>query len=220
MRMRDTLAALVLAAVCGGAIAAAADRIFTNPNPARQLKRLFPNAAAFSTLTGDPLHFTAYAADPKANPSAPHRRLRVLDHRLVPEEHGYHGPIHILVGMDITGMLTGVVVDYDSEPYGYFSVEPPKFAAQFKGKSIRDPFRVGGDVDAVSRASISIASATRAIRDSARMVAKQLHARGGEVVDPAVESWREILRAAGARPRRCRRVHRWRWSASSARASR
>ena len=53
-------------------------------------------------------------------------------------------------------------------------MEPPKFAMQFKGKSIRDPFRVGGDVDAVSRASISIGSATRAIRDSSRLVAKQL----------------------------------------------
>jgi hypothetical protein len=31
---------------------------------------------------------------------------------------------------------------------------------------------VGADVDAVSRASISIASATRAIRDSSRMAAK------------------------------------------------
>jgi hypothetical protein len=71
-------------------------------------------------------------------------------------------------------VLTGVVVTYNSEPYGYFSVEPPKFAMQFKGKNVRDPFRVGGDVDAVSRASISIASATRAIRDSARMVARQL----------------------------------------------
>ena len=93
---------------------------------------------------------------------------------LVPKEHGYHGPIHILVGMDMTGMLTGVIVAYDSEPYGYFSVQPPKFAAQFKGKNIRDPFRVGGDIDAVSRASITISSAARAIRDSSRMVAKQL----------------------------------------------
>ena len=92
----------------------------------------------------------------------------------MPQEHGYHGPIHILVGMDMAGVLTGVVVDYDSEPYGYFSVEPPKFAAQFKGKTIHDPFRVGGDVDAVSRASISINSAARAIRDSSRMVAKAL----------------------------------------------
>ena len=93
---------------------------------------------------------------------------------MVPLEHGYHGPIPILVGMDLTATLTGIVVDSDTEPYGYFSVEPPQFARQFKDKSIPDPFRVRSDVDAVSRASISIASATRAIRDSARMVAKQL----------------------------------------------
>ena len=46
-------------------------------------------------------------------------------------------------------------------------MQPPAFAAQFKGKSIRDPFRVGGDIDAVSRASLTIGSATRAIRDTA-----------------------------------------------------
>jgi Na+-translocating ferredoxin:NAD+ oxidoreductase RnfG subunit len=91
----------------------------------------------------------------------------------VPNEVGYHGPIHLLVGMDLTGILTGVVVDYDSEPYGYFSVQPPEFAAQFAGKSIRAPFRVGGDVDAVSRATITVSSATRAVRDSARAMAKQ-----------------------------------------------
>ena len=76
--------------------------------------------------------------------------------------------------MDPKATIVGVIVDYDSEPYGYFSVEPPKFAAQFKGKTINDPFRVGVDVDAVSRASLSINSATRAIRDSSRMVAKTL----------------------------------------------
>jgi hypothetical protein len=75
--------------------------------------------------------------------------------------------------MDMTGIITGVVVDYHSEPYGYFSVEPDNFAEQFKGKSIRDQFKVGGDIDAVSRASLSIGSATRAIRDSARMMARQ-----------------------------------------------
>jgi transcriptional regulator of nitric oxide reductase len=168
------VAAIVLSFCFAAAAAAAADRIFTTPNPAAELKRLFPNAATFSALTGEPLHFTAYAADAKANPSAPPLGVAFWTTDLVPQEHGYHGPIHILVGMDMTGVLTGVVVTYNSEPYGYFSVEPPKFAMQFKGKTIHDPFRVGGDVDAVSRASISIASATRAIRDSARMVAKQL----------------------------------------------
>ena len=173
MSQLQRVAAIVLSLCCAAA-AVAADRIFTTPNPAAELKRLFPNAAAFSALTGEPLHFTAYSADPKTNPSAPPQGVAFWTTDLVPQEHGYHGPIHILVGMDMTGVLTGVVVTYNSEPYGYFSVEPPKFAMQFKGKKISDPFRVGGDVDAVSRASISIASATRAIRNSARRVARQL----------------------------------------------
>jgi transcriptional regulator of nitric oxide reductase len=164
----------LFALAAAGAIALGADRIYTNPDPSAELKRLFPSAAAFSPLGGQPLHFKAYAADPKANPTAPPVGIAFWTTDLVPQEHGYHGPIHILVGMDMTGVLTGVVVTYDSEPYGYFSVQPPKFAAQFKGKTVRDPFRVGGDVDAVSRASITIASAARAIRDSSRMVAKQL----------------------------------------------
>ncbi len=168
------LTATALSLGCGVVLAAAADRIYTTPNPAAELKRLFPAAAAFSPLAGEPLHFTAYAADPKSNPAEKPIGIAFWTTDLVPQEHGYHGPIHILVGLDMTGMLTGVVVTYDSEPYGYFSVQPPKFAAQFKGKSVRDPFRVGGDVDAVSRASITIASAARAIRDSSRMVAKQL----------------------------------------------
>ena len=174
MSLYQKVAAFALSLCCAAVVATAADRIFTTPNPAAELKRLFPGAAAFSALAGEPLHFIAYSADPKTNPSAPPIGIAFWTTDLVPQEHGYHGPIHMLVGIDMTGVLTGVVVAYNSEPYGYFSVEPPKFAAQFKGKSIRDPFRVGGDIDAVSRASITISSAARAVRDSSRMVARQL----------------------------------------------
>jgi len=62
----------------------------------------------------------------------------------------------------MTGVLTGGCQPYNSEPYGYFSVEPPKFAAQFKGKTVHDPFRIGGRRGRVSRASITIGSAARA----------------------------------------------------------
>jgi NosR/NirI family transcriptional regulator, nitrous oxide reductase regulator len=150
-----------------------AQRIITNPKPDAHLKTLFPGAAAFSPLAGDPLHFTAYGSDPKTTPTAPPIGYAFWTTDVVPNEHGYHGPIHVLVGLDLKGVITGAIVDYDSEPYGYFSVEPPKFAAQFKGKTVHDPFVVGRDVDAVSRASISIASATRAIRDSSRIVAQK-----------------------------------------------
>lgn len=78
----------------------------------------------------------------------------------------------MLIGMDTAGRLTGVIVDRHTEPYGDFSIEPPAFGAQFKGKSVRDRFEAGADVDAVSRATITIRAAAREIRDSARMVAR------------------------------------------------
>jgi transcriptional regulator of nitric oxide reductase len=168
------VAALVVLLLIGGIAVAAADRIFTNPKPEGHFRKLFPNAAAFSTLSGTPPHYTAYAADPKTNPNAPALGYIFWTTDMVPQEHGYHGAIHILVGLNLNGTINGIVVDYDSEPYGYFSVEPEGFAAQFKGKSIFDKFQVGGDVDAVSRASLSINSATRAIRDSTRIVARAL----------------------------------------------
>jgi transcriptional regulator of nitric oxide reductase len=168
------LAAFLVSILAAGVILSAADRIFTNPKPDAHLKKLFPNAVTFSPLTGTPLHFTAYAVDPQKSPNADPLGFAFWTTDLEPSEHGYHGPIHILVGMNMSGVLTGVVVDYHSEPYGYFSVEPKEFAAQFTNKSIRDPFQVGHDVDAVSRASLSIASATRAIRDSSRAMARAL----------------------------------------------
>jgi transcriptional regulator of nitric oxide reductase len=76
--------------------------------------------------------------------------------------------------MDPKGMLTGVIVTDHHEPYGDFSIDRAEFAAQFKGKNIRDPFKVGSDIDAVSRATISVTSSSRAIRNSARRVARQL----------------------------------------------
>jgi len=169
-----TLVALVLMLGAGSVAGVAVQRIITNAKPDNELKQLFPSAVAFSPLAGDPLHFTAYSSDPKSNPAAQPLGYAFWTTDLVPREAGYHGPIYILIGLDMKATITGVVVDFDSEPYGYFSVEPPKFAAQFRNKSVKDPFRVGVDVDAVSRASLSVASATRAIRDSSRMVASKL----------------------------------------------
>jgi transcriptional regulator of nitric oxide reductase len=150
------------------------ERFYSNPNPDAELRHLFPRAASFSSLGGTPPHITAFAGGAGTGTEAPPLGYAFWTTDLVPNEVGYHGPIRMLVGMTPAGILTGIVVDSDSEPYGYFSVETPQFAAQFAGKSIRAGFRVGSDVDAVSRASISVGSATRAIRDSSRMVARAL----------------------------------------------
>jgi transcriptional regulator of nitric oxide reductase len=155
-----------------------------DPKLQGQLKQLFP-AATFSPKIPDPPHYKAFApsSSTKVEPyrSEPYRNddpnlmgLTFWTTEIEPLERGYDGPIKILVGMDTKGVLTGVVVASHNEPYGDFSVDRPEFAAQFKGKSIRDPFRVGADIDAVSRATITITSAARAIRISARRMATQL----------------------------------------------
>ena len=137
-----------------------------------QLERLFPTATAFSPKQSSPPHFKVFRTDSSGQQTL--LGVAFWTTEIEPLERGYDGPIKILVGMNMQGILTGVVVAAHHEPYGYFSVDRKQFAAQFAGKDIRDAFQVGSDVDAVSRASISIASATRAIRNSARRVARQL----------------------------------------------
>jgi NosR/NirI family nitrous oxide reductase transcriptional regulator len=145
------------------------------PADARQqarLKQLFPAAAAFSPKAGDPPHYTAYSAGPAGNQPVLGYAFFTTD--LVPLERGYGGPIVMLVGLDLKGVMTGLIVVDHHEPYGDFSIERPEFARQFRGKDIRDPFRLGEDIDAVSRATITMSSAVRAIRGSVRRAARTL----------------------------------------------
>jgi len=158
-----------VAAAAAGVIRAQAN----DPQLEKQLRQLFPGAKRFSPRKGTPPHFEAFAPDPRTGADAL-AGVAFWTTELEPLERGYDGPIKILVGMDTKGILTGVVVAGHNEPYGDFSVDKPEFAAQFKGKSIRDPFKVGADVAAVSRATITITSAARAIRISARRIATQL----------------------------------------------
>ena len=144
---------------------------FIDPMPKARLAELFPGAAAFAPRgERDPLYFTAYDRDPARGGRPIGYAFWTID--LVPGILGYHGHIHMLIGMNRSGRLTGVIVDRHTEPYGEISIERPEFAAQFKGKSIRDPFAIGQDVDVVSRATITTRAAALEIRDSARMVAR------------------------------------------------
>ena len=162
---------IALALILGGAIVLVGQGAGESKLQA-QLKRLFPAATTFSPKEGDPPHFKAYVNDVKGQPAVVGFVFWTTE--LEPLERGYDGPIKMLVGMDTRGVLAGIVVMEHHEPYGSFSVEPAAFAAQFTAKSIRDPFKVGVDVDAVSRATISITSAARAIKNSSRRVARQL----------------------------------------------
>ena len=159
-----------------GAVGAAGALLTAQAPPdARQqarLKQLFPAAAAFSPKAGDPPHYTAMGAGPAGSQPVLGYAFYTTD--LVPLERGYGGPIVMLVGLDLKGVMTGLIVVDHHEPYGDFSIERPEFARQFRGKDVRDPFKLGEDIDAVSRATITMSSAVRAIRGSVRRAARML----------------------------------------------
>jgi transcriptional regulator of nitric oxide reductase len=138
-----------------------------------QLKKLFPEASGFSPKGGEIPVFKVYAGDPKV-PAPTVIGYAFYTTELQPLERAYDGPIKWLVGMNTAAVLTGVVLAEHKEPFGNFSIETAEFQAQFKRKDIRDAFKVGADIDAIARATVSVGSSARAIRNSARRVARQL----------------------------------------------
>ncbi|MCY4511222.1 MAG: FMN-binding protein [Acidobacteria bacterium] len=163
----------ILALLLAGVVVVESQSPF-DPLLQEQLGRLFPKAASFSPKEGSPPHFKAFAANGDIVGFA------FWTTELEPLERGYDGPIQVLVGVDLDAELTGIIVARHHEPYGYFSIDTPEYATQFVRKSVRDRFRVGADIDSVATATITVRSATRAVRNGARRIARQfLSPEGG-----------------------------------------
>ena len=133
------------------------------------LSRVLPQAVSFSEKQGEPPVYIGYAEDA----SIVGYVFETTDFE--PQEIGYSGPIEVAVGMDVQGVLSGIEILYYNESYmsirGDF-LNTERFPNQFEAKSITENFRVGRDVDGVSRATISSWAVSRGIRNSARRVAR------------------------------------------------
>lgn len=132
----------------------------------RHLRAVLPDANTYRFVNAALPHFRAYAGDELVG-------LAFFTNELDPQVYGYKAQFWMLVGMTPGGVLTGVTIDYHAEPFGYFSIDPPAYAAQFQGKSVMDPLEVGNDIDAVSRATITVENATKAIRLGSRQLIRQ-----------------------------------------------
>lgn len=138
------------------------------------LKKVMPDAESFAEKAGEPPVYKAFAAPEQgAEPELIGYLFETPDYP--PEEIGYSAPIEVLVGMDLEGTLTGIEVLYYRESYksirGDF-LNTERFPNQFEGMSVSDGFRVGRDLDGVSRATITSWATSRGIRNAARAVAQ------------------------------------------------
>ena len=160
-----------------------------------------PGADRFDDPAGDPPVIAGYVT--AADGTETRIGYVFLTSDLPPEQYGYSGPIEALVGMRLDGTLTGMRVTHYRESYmrqmGDF-LRTRGFQEQFAGKYIGDPFRLWGDIDGISRVSISVRALSRGVRDSARRVAMAYSGFGPvelpdvPVTDVVGLSWFELRR--------------------------
>jgi Na+-translocating ferredoxin:NAD+ oxidoreductase RnfG subunit len=191
--VRPCVLAVALLAVAGNASAQRVRGV-----PEALFRDVMPEAQRFAAVGGDPPVIRAYRAASDGTEALYGYVFLTSD--LPPEQFGYSGPIEALVGMRPDGTLTGIHVTDYRESYmssmGDF-LSTPGFQEQFAGKHIGDPFQLWGDIEGISRVSISVRALSRGVRDSARRVA----AAYGEapefevdevLVDPVGLSWFEL----------------------------
>lgn len=138
------------------------------------LQQLMPAATRFSEKAGTPPVYTAYGplADTGADGIIGYL-FQTSD--LPPLEVGFSAPIEVLVALDTQATVTAIkVLDYNESfrsSRGDF-LSARGFQEQFRRKPLSDEFRVGRDVDGVSRATITSWAMTRGIYNAARRVAQ------------------------------------------------
>lgn len=138
------------------------------------LEEVMPRATSFSEKSGEPPVYSAFRTEAdSAEPILIGYVFETPD--LPPEEVGYSAPIDVLVGLDMEGTITGIKVLYYRESYksirGDF-INSERFPNQFERKNIIEGFRVGRDIDGISRATITSWAVSRGVRNAARRVAQ------------------------------------------------
>lgn len=165
----------------------------------------FPTATRFGPATGTPPVYEAYGSDPATEQEILLGYL-FLTSDWPPELKGYTSTIKTLVGMDLTGEITGarVIEYYESlrSSRGDF-LRGNAFERQFAGKDVRDAFRIRRDLFTISGATITAAVVARGIRNAARRVAMaHLSGPGGEITPEEFEklAWPDlVMRGFGER---------------------
>ncbi|MFC1509628.1 FMN-binding protein [Candidatus Omnitrophota bacterium] len=86
---------------------------------------------------------------------------------LMPVKEGYNGSMDIIVGINKDGAIENLnILEHSETPEYAEAITGRKFLDQFKGKSIEDNFKIGDDIDAVTRATVSSQAVSDILRGS------------------------------------------------------
>jgi len=135
------------------------------------LKNIFVSDERIPPKSGPPPHYNIYQTH-SHNPEASDA-VAFNSYDIVPEIRGYAGPIKLLAVISTDGIIKDVRVLKHSETPAYvFTMD--EFIAQFKGKNIADGFRLGKDIDGITRATMTSEAIARSIDTSAKTIGRQV----------------------------------------------
>ncbi len=153
------------------------------------LKRLFPQVQSFTEKTGQPPCYEGYIINDQAQKEL--KGLCFLTTDVAPEVKGYAGPIKLMLGMDTKGILTGIeIIKHHETPSYVWGIEEPWFKEQFKGKSVYDAFRLGEDIDGISRATVTVSAIAEGVRKSAVRIGRER--LGLEIAETEENPWLSV----------------------------
>lgn len=156
-KIRIAIAILtVTALVAGYAIRASAPA----PDERPMLAELAPGVS-FSDKSGQPPVYVSSDGTVAFN-----------SHDIVPDIRGYAGPIKSMVALSPDGTILGVrIIEHKETENFVHQMVSPAYLDSFKGKSVHERFIVGKNVDAISRATVSVEALASSIKESSRLVA-------------------------------------------------
>lgn len=161
---------------------------FSNNIQSDWLSQVLPEAERFSEKAGEPPVVRGYKTD--ANGAEVEVGFVFHSADAPPEEKGFSAPIDMLIGMNMSGQITGLKVLNYTESYRYslgdFAANAA-FLAQFAGKAISDEFRITQDIDGISGATMTSYGISQGARGAARRVATAY--LGYQEVDDDTLAW-------------------------------
>lgn len=174
MRKYGLLTILFVALFAGGGLVNMIRRNLSDEitKRAQIRKEIFPQAEIFEGFSQPVAHDKAYqSTDAKASNALTGVTYVTTD--IVPDIHGYAGPLHTMIGLDTEGRIAGIKVASHNETPSYV-LTMDDFLKQFISKGVSDEFVLGKDIDGISRASITSEAVAKSVRESIRIVGRDV----------------------------------------------
>jgi len=163
------------------------------------LRDIFPDADSFEPVSGIASPDASVTIEDAYQAS---RGGELVGAALRLSRASYGGPITIMTGVSVNGIITGVKIlkHFDTPGLGanaasksYF-VDREKgitFYGQFAGKSVDHPFQVKGDVAAITASTVTSRAVASAVKAAGLAVTAWINGEAVHAVSGASEAWED-----------------------------